>query len=95
PVLSFSTRALKAEGSGFKEDYAVEVSGVMEVAFFNVRIVRWEPLCEPWRPVLSAVVGMDFKGRHTIQVKLACQEVVMFDVTSDFMESFLSTYWML
>ena len=95
PVLSFSSRGLKAGGSGFKEDYSVEVSGVMEAAFFNARVVRWEPLCEPWQPVLTAAVGIDFKGRRTIQIKLACQEVVVFDVTSDFMESFLSTYWML
>eukprot|EP00903_Cladosiphon_okamuranus_P017946 g16513.t1 len=95
PVLSFSSRGLKAEGSGFKEDYSVEVSGVMEAAYFNMRVVRWEPLCEPWQPVLTAVVGVNFKGRRTIQIKLACEEVVMFDITSDFMESFLSTYWML
>ena len=95
PVLSFSSRTLKAEGSGFQEDYSVKVLGVMEAAFFNVKVVRWEPLCEPWQPVLTAAVGMDFKGRRTIQVKLACNEVVVFDVTSDFMESFLSTYWML
>lgn len=95
PVLSFSSRGLKAEGSGFEEDYSVDVSGVMEAAFFNARVVRWEPLCEPWQPVLTAAVGINFKGRRTIQIKLSCEEVVVFDVTSDFMESFLSTYWML
>eukprot|EP00752_Nemacystus_decipiens_P006311 g5691.t1 len=95
PVLSFSSRGLKAQGSGFKEDFSVEVSGVMEVGFFNARVVRWEPLCEPWQPVLTAAVGIDFKGRRTIHIKLACEEMVVFDVTSDFMESFLSTYWML
>ncbi len=95
PVLSFSSRGLKAEGSGFKEDYSVKVTGAVDAAFFNVKVVRWEPLCEPWQPVLTAAVGMNFKGRRTIQIKLACSEVVVFDVTSDFMESFLSTYWML
>ncbi|CAM9617791.1 unnamed protein product, partial [Ectocarpus fasciculatus] len=95
PVLSFSSRELKAEGSGFREDFSVELGGVVEASFFNVRVVRWEPLCEPWQPVLTAAVGMDFQGRQTVQIKLACEEVVVFDVTADFMESFLSTSWML
>lgn len=95
PVLRFSSRGLKAEGNGYKEDYSMEVSGVTEVEFFNLKVVKWEPLTEQWRPVLTAAVGLDFKGGMTIQIKLACEEVVLFSVTSDFMESFLSTYWML
>ena len=96
PVLRFSSRGFKAEGRGFKEDYSMEVSGTsMEVEFFNVKVVRWEPLTEPWRPVLTAAVGLDAMGRTTVQVKLACEDLVLFNVTSDFMESFLSTYWML
>ena len=95
PVLSFSSRALKAEGSGSKEDCSVRFSGVVGADFFNVNVVRWEPLCEPWQPVLTAAVGIDSTGRRTAQVTLACDEVVMLNLTSDFMESFLSTYWML
>ncbi|CAN0400673.1 unnamed protein product, partial [Hapterophycus canaliculatus] len=95
PVLSFSSRAFKAEGSGVKEDFSLQVCGSTEVGFFNVKVVRWEPLCEPWQPVLTVVVGLDVKGRRTIEIKLACEEVVMVNLTSDFMESFLSTYWML
>ncbi|CAM9838681.1 unnamed protein product, partial [Ectocarpus fasciculatus] len=95
PVLSFSSRELKAEGNGFKEEYHLNVSGTTEVGFFNVKVVRWEPLCEPWQPVLTATVGADFEGRRTVQVNLSCEKVVVFDVTADFMESFLSTYWML
>ncbi|CAM9455743.1 unnamed protein product [Ectocarpus sp. 4 AP-2014] len=95
PVLSFSSRELKAEGNGFKEEYHLNVSGTAEVGFFNVKVVRWEPLCEPWQPVLTATVGADFQGRRTVQANLSCEKVVVFDVTADFMESFLSTYWML
>ena len=95
PVLSFYSRALKAEGSGSKDERSVAVSGVMGAEFFNAKAVRWEPLCEPWQPVLTAAVGVDSTGRRTVQIRLACDEVVVFNVTSYFMESFLSTYWML
>ncbi|CAM9605202.1 unnamed protein product, partial [Scytosiphon promiscuus] len=95
PVLSFTSRAFKGEGSGVKEDFSLRVSGSTEVGFFNVKVVRWEPLCEPWQPVLTMAVGLDAKGRRTIKIKLTCKEIVVVDLTSDFMESFLSTYWML
>ena len=95
PVLSFYSRDLKAEGSGSKEEHSAKVSGQIGAEFFNVKAVRWEPLCEPWQPVLTAAVRMDPEGQRTVQVRLASDEVVVFNVTSYFMEYFLSTYWML
>lgn len=66
---------LKAQGSGFSEDFSLEVSATMQASFFNVRVVRWEPLCEPWRPSLTASAGQDLKGRRAVQIRLACEEV--------------------
>ena len=95
PVLNFYSQTFKVEGSGSKNERSVAVSGVMGAEFFNVKAVKWEPLCEPWQPVLTAAVGVDSTGRRAVQIRLACDEVVAFNVTSCFMESFLSTYWML
>lgn len=77
PLLSKQYMQLKAKGSGFEQDFSIELSGAMQASCFNVRVVRWEPLCEPWRPVLTASLGQDFKGTRIVRVNLACEEVCL------------------
>lgn len=65
----------KVDGSGFKQDFSLEVSGTVGVSFFNMEVVRWEPVVEPWKPLLKASLRQDFKGRMAVRVEVSCRQV--------------------
>ena len=71
---------LKAEGSGFKEDFSLEMSAAVEAASFNVKVAGWEPLVEPWRPQLKATLKEDLVGRTIISADLSCSQVRCFSL---------------
>lgn len=74
--LPYTCPQLKAKGSGSQDDFYVRVSGVMEASSFNVKVVGWEPLVEPWRPEVKAWLKEDnHSGRMTVNVEIVCSEV--------------------
>lgn len=69
-VLQFRT-----EGNGSSEDFSMELSGVIEMSFFNMKVMRWEPVLEPWQPVVKASLGVGIRGQTTARIMLACDQV--------------------
>lgn len=65
---------LKAEGSGFTSDFRVEVSGDFRASSYNVGVVCWEPLVEPWRPHLRGSLAQ-IDGKTSLKVELKCEQV--------------------
>lgn len=51
----------------------------MEASYFNVGLVRWEPLVESWTPVITAAMVTDVTGRQTVRVGLTCEQVRITD----------------
>ncbi|CAM9746353.1 unnamed protein product, partial [Discosporangium mesarthrocarpum] len=97
PVLRFSTEMVKVDGSGFLQDLSIVASARVESSFFNIKVVRWEPLIEPWvlRVKLSSEEAKESKGVRRMTLKVSSNQVLVFCLTSQFMETFLSSYWML
>lgn len=57
------------------QDLRVEVSGQFQASSYNVGVVCWEPLVEPWSPTLTASLRQAPNGTISVRVDIECDQV--------------------